>query len=129
MLGYRLTMHCDVNQDDSVQHIRDCVHTIQVDRIDHGVNSLEDAELCEAIRECGPGLTVCPISNRFVVQSLTCNEIRSMLARGMKVTVNSDDPAYFRCYLSENFVALQQEGDFTRDELLRLARNVFEVSG
>ena len=128
VLGYRLTMHCDVNQDDSVQHIRDCVHTVQVDRIDHGVNSLEDAELCEAIRERGLGLTVCPISNRFVVQSLTSSEIRSMLARGMKVTVNSDDPAYFRGYLSEDFVALQQEGDFTRDELLRLARNAFEVS-
>lgn len=127
-LGYRLTMHCDVNQDDSVQHIRDCVHTVQVDRIDHGVNSLEDAELCEAIRERGLGLTVCPISNRFVVQSLTSSEIRDMLARGMKVTVNSDDPAYFRGYLSENFIALQQEGDFTRDELLRLARNAFEVS-
>lgn len=128
VLGYRLTMHCDVNQDDSVQHIHECVHTVQVDRIDHGVNSLEDVGLCEVIHERGLGLTVCPVSNRFVVQSLTSNEIRSMLARGMKVTVNSDDPAYFRAYLTENFIALQQEGDFTRDELLRLARNAFEVS-
>jgi adenosine deaminase len=127
-LGYRLTMHCDVNQDDNVQHIRDCVHSVQVDRIDHGVNALEDAELCEAIRERGLGLTVCPVSNRFVVQSLTSHEIRDMLARGMKVTVNSDDPAYFRAYLNENFIALQQEGGFSRDELLQLARNAFEVS-
>lgn len=127
-LGYRLTMHCDVNQDDSVQHIRDCVHGVQVDRIDHGVNALEDVELCAAIRERGLGLTVCPVSNRFVVQSLTSQEIRDMLARGMKVTINSDDPAYFRAYLNENFIALQQEGDFSRDELLQLARNAFEVS-
>jgi adenosine deaminase len=127
-LGYRLTMHCDVNQDDSVQHIRDCVHSVQVDRIDHGVNALEDVELCAAIRERGLGLTVCPVSNRFVVQSLTSQEIRDMLARGMKVTINSDDPAYFRAYLNENFIALQQEGDFSRDELLQLARNAFEVS-
>lgn len=127
-LGYRLTMHCDVNQEDSVQHIRDCVHSVQVDRIDHGVNSLEDATLCAAIRERGLGLTVCPVSNRFVVQSLTSHEIRDMLTRSMKVTINSDDPAYFRAYLNENFIALQQEGDFSHDELLRLARNAFEVS-
>lgn len=127
-LGYRLTMHCDVNQEDSVQHIRDCVHSVQVDRIDHGVNSLEDATLCAAIRERGLGLTVSPVSNRFVVQSLTSHEIRDMLTRSMKVTINSDDPAYFRAYLNENFIALQQEGDFSHDELLRLARNAFEVS-
>lgn len=127
-LGYRLTMHCDVNQDDSVQHIRDCVHTVQVDRIDHGVNALEDAGLCETIRERGLGLTVCPVSNRFVVQSLTSNEIRDMLTRCIKVTINSDDPAYFRAYLNENFIALHQEGDFSRDQLLQLARNAFEVS-
>lgn len=126
-LGYRLTMHCDVNQEDSVQHIRDCVYTVKVDRIDHGVNSLEDTALSEDIRDLGLGLTVCPLSNRSVVQSLTSSEIRDMLARGMKATINSDDPAYFRGYLSENFIALQQEGDFTREELLRLARNAFEV--
>lgn len=127
-LGYRLTMHCDVNQDDSVQHIRDCVHGIQVNRIDHGVNALEDTQLCAAIQARGLGLTVCPVSNRFVVQSLTSSEIREMLARGMKVTINSDDPAYFRAYLNENFIALQQEGGFTCDELLQLARNAFDVS-
>ena len=99
-----------------------------MDRIDHGVNSLEDEGLIEEIARRGLGLTVCPVSNRFVVQSLTGNEIREMLARGMKATINSDDPAYFRAYMNENFEALVDESQFTREELITLTRNAFEVS-
>jgi adenosine deaminase len=74
------------------------------------------------------GLTVCPVSNRFVVQSLTSNEIRSMLEFGIKATINSDDPAYFRAYLNDNFTALAEEGNFSRGEIATLARNAFEIS-
>ena len=69
--GYRLTMHCDVNQKDIVEHIRECLDMIGVDRIDHGVNCLEDETLIRDIVEREIGLTVCPVSNRFVVQSLS----------------------------------------------------------
>ncbi len=127
-LGLKLTMHCDVNQKDILGHIRECLDVIDVDRIDHGINALEDDALCEAIVSKGLGLTVCPVSNRFVVQSLTGNEIREMLNRGMKATVNSDDPAYFRAYLNENFEALVDEADFTREEVRTLVRNSFDVS-
>jgi len=126
--GYKLTMHCDVNQENTLLHIHQVLHTIGVDRIDHGVNSLEDMKLCEAIRERGLGLTVCPVSNRFCVQSLTAQEIRKMLALGMRATVNSDDPAYFRAYMNENLEALQDEGGLSRDEIVQLVRNAFEVA-
>ena len=76
----------------------------------------------------GIGLTVCPVSNRFVVQSLTAKEIRSMLQKGMKATVNSDDPAYFRAYMNGNFIALQQEGEFSKDEIVQLSRNAFDIA-
>src|SRR5258708_22017832 len=58
--GFRLTMHCDVNQENTLVHIHQCLHTIGVDRIDHGVNSLEDPALCATIAERCLGLTVCP---------------------------------------------------------------------
>jgi adenosine deaminase len=51
-----------------------------------------------------------------------------MLARGMKATINSDDPAYFRAYMNENLQALVDDADFNRDELMTLTRNAFEVS-
>jgi adenine deaminase len=127
-LGYKLTMHCDVNQKDIHEHIRQCLDLIKVDRIDHGINILEDESLLANLVARGIGLTVCPVSNRFVVQSLTSNEIREMLARGVKATVNSDDPAYFRAYMNDNFKALAQEGQFSQQDILQLARNAFEIA-
>jgi adenosine deaminase len=91
------------------------------------VNSLEDPDLCKTIAERGLGLTVCPVSNRFCVQSLTMNEIRRMLALGMRATVNSDDPAYFRAYMNENLQALADEG-MTREEIVQLVTNAFTVA-
>ncbi|MEM6775023.1 MAG: adenosine deaminase [Pseudomonadota bacterium] len=127
-LGLKLTMHCDVNQKDILGHIRECLDLIRVDRIDHGVNALEDDDLAREIAERGLGLTVCPVSNRFVVQNLTGDEIRGMLQRGMKATINSDDPAYFRAYMNENLQALADDAGFSREELRTLTRNAFEVS-
>lgn len=126
--GFRLTMHCDVNQQNTLTHIRQCLDTIGVDRIDHGVNSLEDPALCAIIRERGLGLTVCPVSNRFVVQNLTAAEIKRMLQLGMRATINSDDPAYFRAYVNENLVALHEDGGVTRDEIVQLVKNSFVVA-
>ena len=126
--GFRLTMHCDVNQQNTLVHIHQVLHTIGVDRIDHGVNSLEDPALCTTIAERGLGLTVCPVSNRFCVQSLTANEIRRMLELGMRATVNSDDPAYFRAYMNENLEALLDEGGLTREEIVQLVINSFTVA-
>jgi adenosine deaminase len=126
--GFKLTMHCDVNQQNTLVHIGQCLDTIGVDRIDHGVNSLEDATLCEKIRARGLGLTVCPISNRFVVQSLTADAIRRMLELGMRATVNSDDPAYFRAYMNENLLALHEEGGLSLEEIVQLVSNSFEVA-
>ncbi|MDP5070322.1 MAG: adenosine deaminase [Congregibacter sp.] len=127
-LGLKLTMHCDVNQKDILEHIGECLDLIGVDRIDHGINALQDDALCTEIARRGLGLTVCPVSNRFVVQNLTGDEIRDMLSRGMKATINSDDPAYFRAYMNENLMALVEDANFTKAELTVLTKNAFEVS-
>ena len=121
-------MHCDVNQQNTLLHIGQVLHDIRVDRIDHGVNALEDPGLCAVIRERGLGLTVCPVSNRFVVQDLTATHIRRMLQLGLRATVNSDDPAYFRAYMNENLRALHEEGGLDRAEIVQLVRNGFEAA-
>jgi len=127
-LGLKLTMHCDVNQKDIVPHMWECLDLIKVDRIDHGVNALDDPKLLAAIRDRGLGLTICPISNRFVVQTLTGDEIRALLAAGIPATVNSDDPAYFRGYMNENLQALATDAGFDTRELATLSRNAFAIS-
>lgn len=127
-LGLKLTMHCDVNQKDILEHIGECLELIEVDRIDHGINVLEDDALSAEVASRGLGLTVCPVSNRFVVQSLTGDELKKMLELGIKATVNSDDPAYFRAYMNENLFALAEEADFSKADILQLTRNAFEIS-
>ncbi|GAA2357176.1 adenosine deaminase [Nonomuraea africana] len=122
--GYLLTMHCDVDQENSVEHIRQCIEDIQVNRIDHGVNILEDPALVQQILDKGIGLTCCPISNSYVTDSMKAEGIRKLLDLGVRVTINSDDPAYFPGYVQENLEALE----LSREELLQVQRNAFEIT-
>jgi adenosine deaminase len=126
--GYLLTMHCDPDQKNSVQHIWQCVRDIGVGRIDHGVNALEDEKLCAAIRKRGLALTVCPVSNRCITGDTKAAHIKRMLDKDMRVTVNSDDPAYFGGYIADNLIAVQEEVDLDRGEVVQLARNAFEAA-
>lgn len=99
-----------------------------MDRIDHGTNVVEDPALVDLLRDRGIGLTCCPISNGFVTDDMKAGEIAALLRSGVKVTVNSDDPAYFDGYVTENLLALAAAADLTRDELVQLQRNALEVS-
>jgi adenine deaminase len=124
--GYLLTMHCDVNQQDSVSHIWEVVRDIGVNRIDHGVNAIEDKNLCDEIKRRSLALTICPISNAYVVDGTKSEVIVAMLEAGMRVTVNSDDPAYFPGYMNENLIRLQEEVDLGKAGIVQLAENAFE---
>ena len=126
--GYQLTMHCDVDQVNSVEHIRQCLDVIGVDRIDHGVNCLESEELQAEIKARGLGLTVCPISTSYVRGSTWQDAVRKMLDRELRVTVSSDDPAYMNGYVTENLLAAQAANALIPAELVRLQRNAFEVA-
>ena len=126
--GYRLTMHCDVDQEDSVAHIWQAVDDIGVERIDHGVNCLEDDALVARLAADGIGLTVCPISNRYVTDGLKGRELKTMLDRSLRATVNSDDPAYFGSYVAENLAAVADAVGLTEQELAQIERNAFTIS-
>ncbi|MEY2459316.1 MAG: adenine deaminase, partial [Acidimicrobiaceae bacterium] len=126
--GFLLTMHCDIDQQNSIEHIRQALEDIGVDRIDHGTNIVEDPRLVDLVRTKGLGLTCCPVSNRFVTADMKAAEIVSLLRAGVRVTVNSDDPAYFGGYVADNFAALAGEIDVTVEELVTIARNSFEVA-
>jgi adenosine deaminase len=126
--GYRLTMHCDVDQADAVQHIWQCLDDIGVERIDHGVNCVADDALTARLARDGIGLTVCPVSNRWVAGGLKERELKTMLDRSLRATVNSDDPAYFGAYLTENLVAVQEAAGLTGQEILQLVRNAFDIA-
>ncbi|MFF2554815.1 adenosine deaminase [Nocardia sp. NPDC058058] len=126
--GFLLTMHCDIDQDNSLEHIRQALEDIGVDRIDHGTNIIENDALVELARSRGIALTCCPVSNSFVTKSGKSDEIVALLNRGILVTVNSDDPSYFGAYAAANYLALAQAADLTIDQLVALVKNSFRAS-
>ena len=126
--GYHLTMHCDIDQEGSIENIRQAIWDIGVERIDHGTNIVESPELVAEAKKRGLGFTCCPVSNRFVTSDMKATEIVTLLRDGLRVTVNSDDPAYFDAYVAENYVALAEKADLEPAELVRLARNAFEIA-
>lgn len=125
--GFLLTMHCDIDQKNSIEHIRQALEDINVDRIDHGTNIVEDPQLVAMVRDKGIGLTCCPISNSVVTKDFKGKEISELMKQGVKCTISSDDPAYFRGYMNENLAKMLEAG-MTHTDLVQLERNAFNVS-
>lgn len=126
--GFHLTMHCDIDQENSIEHIRQVLMDIGVERIDHGTNIVENPKLVEYVKEHGIGLTACPVSNGFVVEDMKGKEIVELLEAGVKVTVNSDDPAYFQSYVADDLYTLSQKYQLTADQVVRLVKNAFDIA-
>lgn len=126
--GFHITMHCDIDQEDSIGHIREALMDIGVERLDHGTNIVEDATLIEYIKEQKIGLTCCPVSNSFVVDDMKGKEMLELLHQGVLITVNSDDPAYFQSYISDDLYALANKYSLTKQDIVQIAKNSFEVA-
>jgi adenosine deaminase len=111
-------------------YVGEAIDALRVSRIDHGNRALDDDALVERLAEAQIPLTVCPLSNLRlrIVNDLSNHPVRRMLEKGLLVTVNSDDPAYFGGYVNENYAAIQEAIGLTRRELVTLARNSFEAS-
>ena len=112
------------------EYIREALDLLRVERIDHGVRCLEDPALVERLVDEQVPLTVCPLSNvkLRVFDSLEQHNLKELLAAGLCVTVNSDDPAYFGGYIGENYLQTQKALDLSSGELRSLARNAFRAS-
>jgi len=109
-------------------YIREALDLLAIDRLDHGNRSLEDDELVQRLVDEKMTLTVCPLSNLklCVVPDMESHPIGKMLDRGLHVTVNSDDPAYFGGYVGDNYRAIAAQGLVGSQQLVTLARNSFE---
>jgi adenosine deaminase len=111
-------------------YIWEALDLLKVKRIDHGVRSLEDEKLMERIISEKMPLTVCPLSNikLCVFKKMEDHNLKKLLARGVKVTINSDDPAYFGGYANQNYLEVAKSLDLSMDEIKTLAQNSFEAS-
>lgn len=111
-------------------YISDAIALLKVARIDHGVRCVEDPELVQQLIAARLPLTVCPLSNvkLRVFDNMQQHNIVDLLRRGLCVTVNSDDPAYFGGYMTDNFVALAAAHPMSEDEIARFSFNAIEAS-
>lgn len=102
-LGLHLVAHA--GEEGPPEYIWSALDVLHVERIDHGVRSLEDPKLVERLAKDGIALTVCPLSNikLCVFKDMSQHNLGKLLSAGLKATVNSDDPAYFGGYMNQNF--------------------------
>jgi len=112
------------------KYVREALELLKVSRIDHGNHCLDDDKLTEELIRRKIPLTVCPLSNLRlkVIDRMEEHPLRRMMERGLLVTVNSDDPAYFGGYINENYLAITKALNLTADEIYTLAKNSFEAS-
>ena len=111
-------------------YISGALDSLGSERIDHGVRSAEDPDLVARLVAEQIPLTMCPLSNvkLRVFDRLEDHNLKDLFDRGVRVTVNSDDPAYFGGYVLDNYVAIAEALNLTREELIALARNSIEAT-
>ncbi|QCX39514.1 adenosine deaminase [Aureibaculum algae] len=112
------------------EYIWEALDVLKIKRIDHGNNCLQDQLLIDEIIKRDMALTVCPLSNTAlqVVGDLKNHPLKKMMELGLKVTLNSDDPAYFGGQLNQNFIEVQKALNLTKEDLYELAKNSFQYS-
>ena len=126
--GFRTTVHA--GEEGPAAYVREALERLQVDRIDHGNACLADPGLVRELAARRIVLTVCPLSNLRLnlVPSMQDHPLRALMAQGLHVTVNSDDPPYFGGYVTENLLACRDALGLSAAEIVRLARNGFEAA-
>lgn len=127
-LGLHRVAHA--GEEGPAAYVRSALDALHVERIDHGNHSLDDPQLTAELAERQVPLTVCPLSNLRLggVASLAAHPLPTMVERGLLVTLNSDDPAYFGGYLVDNYAAVAEHCGITDAQLVTIARNSVRAS-
>jgi adenosine deaminase len=112
------------------EYISESINLLKVQRIDHGIQCLKDDKLIELLKKEQIPLTVCPLSNvkLCVFDKIENHNLKKMLNKGLRVMVNSDDPAYFGGYLNKNLIETQMALDLSFEEIKTLIINSFKSS-
>ena len=127
-MGYKLVAHA--GEEGPASYIWSSLDVLNVQRIDHGIRAIDDTDLMLRLIESQMPLTICPLSNvkLRVFDTMASHTILDMLDLGVCVTVNSDDPSYFGGYMTENFLALYDSLELSRDQAISLINNSIDAS-
>lgn len=123
--GFKLVAHAGEEADFS--YIYEALDLLNINRIDHGVQSIKSPELMQRLKDEQMPLTVCPNSNieLRVFDNYKEHNIKELLDYGLNISVNSDDPAYFKGYVNQNFINLYENLPITEEDIITLVKNSF----
>jgi adenosine deaminase len=126
--GLKLVAHA--GEEGPPSYVYEALDLLKVDRVDHGVRSIEDAALVARLADARIALTVCPLSNikLCVFDDMTKHTLKDLLDQGVAVMINSDDPAYFGGYVNANYFAIVDALKLTDHEVYTLLKNSLEAS-
>lgn len=126
--GFLTVAHA--GEEGPVANIYNSLELLKVSRIDHGVRCADDPNLVVSLAQSRMPLTVCPLSNTKlkVFEEMKQHNVVDLLRQGLCVTINSDDPAYFGGYMTDNFLAVADSHMLTQEELAQFSRNAIEAS-
>ncbi|MGA1932318.1 adenosine deaminase [Arcobacter sp. YIC-464] len=126
--GFKLVAHA--GEEGDVSYIEDALDLLHIERIDHGVQAINSQTLMKRLKEEQIPLTVCPNSNieLKVFENYKQHNIKELLDFGLNITVNSDDPAYFKGYMNQNFYNLYENLPLDKDDIIKLVKNSFRSS-
>ncbi|GJL92492.1 adenosine deaminase [Hyphococcus sp.] len=126
--GLKLVAHA--GEEGPPEYVYEALDLLKIDRLDHGNRSLEDVALVARLAKEQMTLTVCPLSNLklCVVDDMRAHPLKRMLDLNLRATVNSDDPSYFGGYVMDNFKAVIEALNLTKDDIKTLAKNSFAGS-
>lgn len=127
-LGFHRTAHA--GEDGPPSYIWEALQLCRVERIDHGVRSIEDTNLVRYLADNQVPLTICPISNLLlrVFPDMASHSVKRLMDAGCVVTLNSDDPPMFNCDLRDEFRSVSETFQLTTEEVVRVARAGWESS-
>ncbi|KAG9252963.1 uncharacterized protein F5Z01DRAFT_169694 [Emericellopsis atlantica] len=127
--GLHITTHCDFGQTDTHEHIRQAIFDIGIERIDHGLDALDDDKLIQGLVDKNIGLTLCPHAyHRRTKTEVLFPKLRQLLDRGVKFCINSDDPVYMHdVWVDGNMEKAYHYGGLTKGEMVGLVRNAVEM--
>jgi adenine deaminase len=127
-LNLRRTAHA--GEEGPAEYITGALDYLNVERIDHGLRLASDLDIMARVADAGVLLTLCPTSNVLLrcVQTLSEVPIREFLDKGVKFSINSDDPAYFRAYILDNYCAVQETFNLCAEDWATICTNSIENS-
>ena len=131
--GFNLTMHCDVGQKDTHDHIRQVASTVAgtgAERIDHGLNAVDEQDLIDLILEHKTGMTICPWAySRHQTHGDIGPRIRKLYDAGIPIAIASDDPAFMEdTWILHNMLLVKKICAFNDKDIAVLARNAVNIS-